>query len=240
MMLFCNFGMAQSSPSGQAKFLVPSSISACNNDTICIEVLNNKGQKGITYNGNITLEIDIPGGTLMKYILGSVHSIPTGANEVAYSGNKLTLSVPLPELGATTRVCFVVVADCNISNISGLPFFTGKITYPSGFPTPTENFTSIAMNVGVGNLFVQPYTTYFGPTADQSQRVQGQEAYSVLFFSNTGYGDIRNVRVTRIANNILNANPNLFTASNPGWLLREQRESYNLLPMMVPIPLQFI
>ncbi len=30
---------AQSSPSGQAKFVVPSSISACNSDTICIEVM---------------------------------------------------------------------------------------------------------------------------------------------------------------------------------------------------------
>ncbi len=208
---------AQSSPSGQAKFIVPSSLSACNNDTICIEVRNNKGQKGVTYSGNVTLEVEIPGGSLMKYINNSVHSIPSGVTQVSYVSNKLTVSVPLPVLGATTKVCFVVVPDCNITDVTGLPKFKGKVTYPSGFPTPMENFSSISMNVGVGNLFVQPYTTYFGSTAAQQYRTQGQTGYSVLFFGNTGYGDITNVRVTRTVDNALNANPNLFTASNPGW-----------------------
>ncbi len=131
--------------------------------------------------------MNIPGGVLMKYINNSAFSLPAGASQVSYAANKLTISVPLPALGATTRFCFVVVADCNISNISGLPFFTGKITYPSGFPTPMETFTSISMNVGVGNLFVRPYTTYFGSTASQQYRSQVQTGYSVLFFGNTGY-----------------------------------------------------
>lgn len=205
-------GQAQSSPSGQAKFVVPSSISACNSDTICIEVMNNKGRKGVTYSGNATLEIDVPGGALVKYINNSVYSIPTGVTQLSYINNKLTVSLPLPILGATTKVCFVVVADCNITELGGLPKFNGKITYPAGFPTLMENFSSISMNVGVGNLFINPYTYYFGPTANKTlYRNQGQYSYSALYMSNTGYGDITNVKVTRTVDNALNVIPSLET-----------------------------
>ena len=139
---------AQTSPSGQVKFITPTVLSACNTDTICVTLTNLQGAKGVTYAGNVSMEIDIPGGALVEYINSSVKSVPTGASQTSYAANKLTIGVPLPALGATTKICFVVRPDCNVANIGILPKFKAKVTYPASYPTPTETFNSAAMNIG--------------------------------------------------------------------------------------------
>jgi SdrD B-like domain len=138
--------------SSQVKFVTPTILSACNMDTICVEVTNLKGMKGVTYAGNVTLEVDVPGGNLVSYVPSSVHSSPAGATEVSYVANKLTMSVPLPLTGRTTKVCFVIRPDCNIASLAGLPRFLGKVTYPAGYPLTTETFRSASVNVGRAEL----------------------------------------------------------------------------------------
>ncbi len=185
---------AQTSPTRQATFVVPTTLSSCNKDTICVLVSNMQGGKGITYTGNVTLDIDIPGGTLIPYVSGSVNSFPAGATEVSYAANKLKISVPLPATGATTRVCFVVIPECSIATISGLPSFSGKITYPGGFPTASETFMSSLINVGTPKLSMYNFSNegaFGGKT---------QLGYAI---SNTGYGNIDEVTLYTIVPNAL-------------------------------------
>ncbi len=194
---------AQTSPSGQIKFITPTTLSACNTDTICVELTNLKGSKGVNYSGNATIEVNIPGGTLVEYINNSVKSTPAGATQVSYVSNKLTIAVPLPATGLTTKICFVVRPDCNIANLSTLPKFTGKITYPASFPISTENFNSSSLNVGVTTLSHTESTTYpFNPTV----------SYSTGFWrgstiTNNGYGNISEVIFTTIHDQQIDLTP---------------------------------
>ena len=185
---------AQTSASGQFKISVPTVLSSCNRDTIYLELTNQQSAKGVIYSGNATIEVNIPGGALIAYQTGSVSSVPVGATEVSYATNKLTISVPLPVLGMTTRIAFVVIPECSIGTIAGLPSFSGTITYPSGFPTITETVTSSLINVGTPKFTL---TTFFGVgNFGGSTTVQHN-------VSNTGYGNMNEITVTSIVPNAL-------------------------------------
>jgi hypothetical protein len=192
---------AQSSPSGQVSFVTPTILSGCNKDTICLNVTNNKGAKGIVYTGNVTLAVTIPGGTLVELLTGSVSSVPTGASQVSYSSTSkvLTMSVPLPAVGATTKVCFAVVSDCNISTLTTLPKFSATITYPSGYPLTTESLTSTSLNVG------SPALSVAGLTFNKSV-IYNATNFESFKLTNSGYGNIDNFKITIVS-------PNVFTDS---------------------------
>ncbi len=197
---------AQTSPSGQIKFITPSTLSACNTDTICVELTNLKGSKGVNYSGSTTIEVNIPGGTLVEYINNSVSSKPTGATQVSYASNKLMIAVPLPVTGNTTKICFVVRPDCNIANLSTLPKFTGKVTYPAGFPLITENFTSASMNVGKAILTHYPYNGgAVTPSAEffNSKPAFGSQFRTITEVKNNGYGNLSELTLTTIHNNAI-------------------------------------
>jgi SdrD B-like domain len=204
----------QTSPSGQAKFITPSLLSSCNKDTICLEITNLQGAKNTTYSGNVTLEIDIPGDTLIGLETGSVFSLPAGAIQVSYVGNKLIMSVPLPALGSTTKVCFVVRPDCNVTNMVDLPNFNGKITYPPAFPTPTETFESGDLNVGTAILSVGPATItgFFNKTYSRNASFQRG-----IKITNGGYGNIDNLTITVSTPNDLTFSSSGTQSINAAW-----------------------
>lgn len=189
MLLMVGNLFARTSPSGQVSFVTPTALSSCNKDTICINVTNLKGGKNVSYTGNVSLQVNVPGGTAIQYLSNSVSSLPTGATFVSYTGKQLTMSVPLPALGATTKVCFVVTSDCSIATLSPLPYFTGTVTYPSGYPIVSESITSAAMNVGM------PTLTVAGVSLNKTA-VLGASNTSAISINNSGYGKIDNIKVT--------------------------------------------
>jgi hypothetical protein len=201
------FLFGQLSPSGQAKFITPSLLSSCNRDTICIELMNVQGAKNTTYSGNVTLEVDIPGDTLVVYMPGSLSSVPSGATQVSYVNKKLIISVPLPALGATTKVCFVVRPDCNVSNMADLPNFLGKITYPPGFPTQPETFQSGDLNTGsaILNHSLFDLTTFGNPTP-----AFGEEFRVISNVTNGGYGNVGEFYYYTVNANALNTYPAVY------------------------------
>jgi hypothetical protein len=211
LLLLCNFSVkAQLSPSGQAKIIVPSTLSACNHDTICLEITNLKGGKGVTYSGNTTIEVDIPGGSLVDYQAGSVSSVPAGATETGYAANKLTISVPLPGMGMSTKVCFIVRPDCNVANLSDLPFFTAKVTYPAGFPTAAETFDSGLMNVGQAVLSHLPYggsANYADGAYFNAKPAFGGSFRVITEVKNNGYGNATELILTTIHDNNITLDP---------------------------------
>jgi hypothetical protein len=144
----------------------------------------------VTYAGNTTFEVDIPGGSLVTFKTGTVTSLPAGATFVSYAANKLTINAPLPALGLTTVIKFVVVSDCNIVSLAALPFFTTKVTYPASYPSAAETFNSAQMNVGAAQLVV---VDNYG---NNGTVIFGVNNASSLFISNTGYGNIDNVKIT--------------------------------------------
>ena len=189
MLLMVGDLFAQTSPSGQVSFVTPTALSSCNKDTICINVTNLKGGKNNSYSGNVSLQVNVPGGTAIQYLSNSVSSLPTGATFVSYTGKQLTMSVPLPALGATTKVCFVVTSDCSIATLSPLPYFTGTVTYPSGYPIASEGLTSSTMNVGMPTLTV-------GSVNLNKTVALGTNNTSAISINNSGYGKIDNIKVT--------------------------------------------
>ena len=182
---------AQTSASGQVKIITPTTLSACNTDTIFLELTNVQGAKGVTYAGNVSMEIDIPGGTLMKYIDNSIISTPTGVSQTSYAGNKLTIALPLPAFGKTTKLQFLVQPDCNVGALTPLPSFKVKTTYPSGYPIATETIKSAAANVGKGELSVSGVSG-FTNALDPWAAVGITDG---LKLTNTGYGDIKEVTI---------------------------------------------
>jgi hypothetical protein len=195
---------AQTSASGQLKFDVPTTLSACATDTVCITVYNNKAVKGITYTGVVKLQVNIPGGVLMKLLPNSLFSTPTGATQTAYAGNVLEVDVPLPAIGQGTKVCFLVQPDCNIGTLLPLPLFTAQATYPAGYPDAIQTVTSAAANVGKGILVLDAhnYPGVWGPNSffNAPAPIQGQGAgfYEIISITNSGYGDIKEVTHTMV------------------------------------------
>ncbi|MDF7820530.1 hypothetical protein P1X15_23100 [Runella sp. MFBS21] len=186
ILLLSSFSLhAQTSPSGQLQLLTPTTLSACNTDTIYLNLTNLQGAKGVTYAGTANIEISIPGGALLEYINNSVNSTPAGVQQQSYTNKKLIITVPLPATGATTRLKFVLRPDCNVGSISGLPRLTGSITYPTGFPLGSETFSSSAMNIGKSVIAhsLLNQTTNGNPTPTLST------AFSIATnILNTGYG----------------------------------------------------
>jgi hypothetical protein len=195
---------AQTSASGQLKFDVPTTLSACASDTVCVTVFNNKAVKGTTYTGVVKLKVNIPGGVLMKLIPNSLFSMPTGATQTAYAGNVLEVDVPLPAIGLGTKVCFLVQPDCNIGTLLPLPLFTAQATYPAGYPDAVQTVTSAAANLGKGILTATPWGAQYS-NAPASWGVQADPNYDAVRFSNSGYGDIKEVLVkTTVPNKFTN------------------------------------
>jgi hypothetical protein len=207
LMMVCGINQitAQISASGQLKFDVPNTLSACASDTVCVTVYNNKAVKGTTYTGTVKLKVNIPGGTLMKLIPGSLTSKPTGAIQTAYTNNLLEVDVPLPAIGAGTKVCFLIQPDCNIGSVTPLPVFTAQATYPSGYPDPVQTVTSATANVGKGILTATPWGTPYSNAA-ASWGVQAGVNYDGVKISNTGYGNIKEILVKTTV-------PNKFTTN---------------------------
>jgi hypothetical protein len=197
---------AQISPSSQVKFTTPTTLSSCSRDTILLELSNQKGEKGATYSEKTTIEIDIPGGTLIQYLTASVSSVPSGATVTSYVANKLTISVPLPSLGTSTKIKFVVKSDCNINTLTNLPYFTAKVTYPASYPLTPEIFNSAFMNVAKGVLSV----TNWNPIPVQ-YNFNTQIGWSTRL-TNIGYGNISEIKETIIVPNKLNPNASGYTS----------------------------
>lgn len=194
---------AQLSPSGQVFVKTPSVLSGCGRDTVFVEFTNVKGPvcpaPGFG-GGNLTLVIDVPGDTTIKYQPASVGSFPAGATEVSYvsATKKLTLTVPVPAYGSTVRAYFVVNASCKVVELPSLPFFKLNATYPVGYGTATENWNSGLMNIGNGVLNVQdnlgtPMISAFNETYPNDG----------FYMSNTGFGSIHEVNVTLIKSDSL-------------------------------------
>jgi protocatechuate 3,4-dioxygenase beta subunit len=172
---------AQLSPSGQLKVVTPPILSACNTDTIQLELINLDGPvcpSPGAGGGFATVVVNIPGDSLMQYISNSVSGVTPGTvNFVSYANNQLTLSMLVPVYGSTTIAKFVVRPDCKIVDIPINTEFAATITYPVGYPTGVETAVSPALNTGGAILddaiskaslspiipFGQNFTTYTRP-----------------------------------------------------------------------------
>jgi SdrD B-like domain len=194
----------------QAQFVTPPFLSACNTDTICVNVENLQGSKSVTYVGNVTLEVDVPAGALVEYIAGSVSSVPAGATATSYVNNKLTISMPLPAFGTKTKVWFIVRPDCNITSLAALPSFSGKITYPPSYPIASELFNSALLNTGKAALSHVPYggdANYVGGTYFNAKPEFGGLFRVITEVRNTGYGNATELTLTTIHDNDITLDP---------------------------------
>jgi hypothetical protein len=203
VLLFCGMGFSafgQSSVSGQARFVTPSTLSGCNKDTIWVEVANYQTGTCTVSGalGNATVEVDIPGGTLVDYMSGSLSSMPAGAVFTSFAAKKLTFTVPMPNVGDITRAYFLVKSGCDIGTLTAPPVFEGKITYPASFPTGVELFSSAKMNTGTANIIQTPYPalSYF-----HAQPNFQQEFRVITNIDNTGYGAVAELVYTTIHDN---------------------------------------
>ncbi len=216
-MLFSFTSFSQLSPSGQIKIVTPSTLSGCGRDTVFVELTNTKGPTcpvpGVG-EGDVTLVIDIPGDTTIKYQTSSIGSFPAGAAEVSYvpATKKLTMTIPAPSFGSTTRAYFVVNASCKVVELAALPSFIANATYPVGYNTASETWSSAVMNIGNGVLTVRdnvvtPATTAFNQVYTSSN----------FILSNSGYGNIYEVNVTLVKSDSL-YNSNIGGGIVPFWI----------------------
>jgi SdrD B-like domain/Secretion system C-terminal sorting domain len=195
-MLFSFTSFSQLSPSGQIKIVTPGTLSGCGRDTVFVELTNTKGPTCPAPGagaGNVTLVIDVPGDTTIKYQASSVGSLPAGATEVSYvpATKKLTMTIPVPSYGSTTRAYFVVNASCKVVELAALPSFTANATYPVGFGTAPETWTSGVMNLGNGILNVRDNLST--PQINAFNQVYANDGFNI---SNAGFGNLYEVNVT--------------------------------------------
>jgi SdrD B-like domain/Secretion system C-terminal sorting domain len=195
-MLFSFTSFSQLSPSGQIKIVTPGTLSGCGRDTVFVELTNTKGPTCPAPGagaGNVTLVIDVPGDTTIKYQASSVGSFPAGASEVSYvpATKKLTMTIPVPSYGSTTRAYFVVNASCKVVELAALPSFIANATYPTGFGTAPETWTSGVMNLGNGVLNVRDNIT--APQTTAFNQAYPNDGYVI---SNAGFGNLYEVNVT--------------------------------------------
>lgn len=201
-MLFSITSFSQLSPSGQVNFKAPSVLSGCGSDTVFVEFTNTKGPicpAPGAGGGNLTVEVDIPGDTVIAYKPGSVNSLPAGATEVSYVSKKLTLTIPVPSYGSTVRAWFLVQSKCNVSTLSPLPFFVAKAIYPVGYNTASETWNSTKMNTGVGNLLI---TDNVG-SATQIRAFDDYFVNDGFYLNNNGYGNFEEIKVTIVKSDSL-------------------------------------
>jgi protocatechuate 3,4-dioxygenase beta subunit len=195
-MLISITSFSQLSPSGQIKIVTPGTLSGCGRDTVFVELTNTKGPTCPSPGageGDVTLVIDIPGDTTIKYQAASVGSLPAGAAEVSYvpATKKLTITIPVPSYGSTTRAYFVVNASCRVVELPSLPSFTASATYPVGFGTAPENWASGVMNIGNGVLTVRDNLNT--PMISAFNKTYPNDGF---YISNSGFGNIYEVNVT--------------------------------------------
>ena len=173
----------------QSAFETPDLLTACNLDTICLNITNLEGLKNTTY-GTATVQLQLPDANLLSILSGSVYSIPSGAVQTSYENNVLTVTAPMPNFGNTTKICFVVRPSCDITSISPLPQIQATIDYPAGYPLATETVSSGPMNVGTVSITHTLYdqTTYGNPTPPF-----GGSFRVISWIRNTGFGDQKEV-----------------------------------------------
>jgi uncharacterized repeat protein (TIGR01451 family) len=184
-------GLFAQTSSPVVKFVTPPFISGCNNDTIKVLITNIYGGKGVTYSGPVKLSINVPGSPTIKYIGGTVSSMPAGATSASATGSTVNIDVPMPALGQTTTVKFVINADCNVLKLNPLPQFTGTATYPSPYPITGETFNSAVLAVGNAQLNLVDSGT-MNSTIPFNTNVNNTN----FFIDNGGYGSIDNVKIT--------------------------------------------
>jgi protocatechuate 3,4-dioxygenase beta subunit len=190
--LLAHQATAQTSATGQLTIVTPQVLSACNSDTIEVQLINLDGPVCPTpgFGGGLcTVTVNIPGDSLISYVAGSLSSnVVGGANFVSYVNKALTFTMPVPTFGSTTIAKFVIKPDCRIIDADELPVFTGSITYPVGYPTPTETFESPAMNTGSAIL-----DNPASQAAVDNVVPFGQQFASVTRPINVGYGNLNTV-----------------------------------------------
>ena len=179
---------AQLSPSGQTKVITPSILSACAADTIWVELTNKNGPtctSGSAAVPDAQVAITIPGNGEITYQSGTVDSDPVGATEVSYTGNVLTMDIPVPAFGATTRAWFVLNSTCEVTGVS-LPSLSLSATYPTALNTPNEMWESAQMNTGIGQI------TFVPASASQNTMIGafGTTTNLANYVYNTGFGKI--------------------------------------------------
>ena len=175
---------AQLSPSGQTKVITPSILSACAADTIWVELTNKNGPTCVAGSATVAdaqVAITIPGNGEITYQSGTVDG--GGATEVSYIGNVLTMDIPVPSFGTTTRSWFVLNSTCAVTGVS-LPSLSLSATYPPAFNTAPETWESSQMNTG------QAQITYTRGTNNTLSRAFGQTTSAVDYVKNTGFGKI--------------------------------------------------
>lgn len=189
---------AQQSPSRQSNIVTPTYLSGCANDTVELQFTNLTGPScPPTGPGTLaTYTVTIPGTGIISYVGGSLSSVPAGVTFQSLVGNVLTFTVPMPALGSTTRVKFLVKNGCDITSLSPLPAFNVSVTYPSGFVPANESWTSAKSNTGVGTILVTQGDWFGGGINPTRAFNDGTGNYFDI--RNTGYGDL-----TRIEYNFL-------------------------------------
>jgi protocatechuate 3,4-dioxygenase beta subunit len=195
---------AQSSPSGQINVKAPSVLSGCSRDTVFVEFTNTKGPTCPAPGfggGNLSVEVDIPTPTdnIISYQTGSVASFPAGATFVSYASKKLTMTIPVPSYGSTTKAWFVVQSTCDVPSISPLPQFALKATYPAGFGTAPENWLSTKMNSGVAQInIVIGDPSYLNNIFGFNE--QTNQTFNIY---NNGYGSVDQLKYSMIISDSL-------------------------------------
>lgn len=197
----CNTAVAQLSPSGQMKVITPSILSACAADTIWVELTNKNGPSCVAGGPVVApaqLAVTIPGNGEISYQSGTVDSDPTGAAEVSYASNVLTMDIPVPSFGTTTRAWFVLNSTCDVTGVS-LPSLSLSATYPPEFNTAPETWESAKMNTGIGQL------TFTHASASQTSVTAGfgQTTNYAGYVNNTGFGKITKVTYHQIIDDSL-------------------------------------
>jgi protocatechuate 3,4-dioxygenase beta subunit len=195
---------SQFSPSGQINIKAPSVLSGCSRDTVFVEFTNSKGPSCPAPGaggGNLSVEVDIPSLTdnSISYQTGSVASLPAGATFVSYAGKKLTMNIPVPSYGSTTKAWFVVQSTCAVTGISPLAQFGLKATYPAGFGTAPENWLSTKMNSGVAQINI-----VIGDPTYMNNIFGFNEATNQTFnIYNNGYGSVDQLKYSMIISDSL-------------------------------------
>ncbi len=173
----------------QSEFETPSILTACNLDTICLQIRNLEGLKNASY-GDATVQINLPNADLLNVLPGSVFSNPAGAVQTSYVDDILTVTLPMPAFGSTTEICFVVRPSCEITSISPLPQLHATIDYPAGYPLASESVSSVPMNVGAVSL---THTLYDQTTYGNPSPAFGTSFRVISWIRNTGYGNQKEV-----------------------------------------------
>ena len=168
----------------QSEFSTPTIITACNLDTFCLKISNINGEKNVIY-GDVEIKFNLPNADLFNIFTDSIYSVPEGVVFTSYINDVLTVSIPMPEFGATSEVCVIFRPDCEITLLTPLPQLHATINYPTNYPIPTESVTSVPMNVGAVSLTHTLYnqTTFGNPTP-----AFGASYRIISWLKNTGYG----------------------------------------------------